>query len=125
MRTFLVILILATSIFTACKINEKSNSDALKADYEIPVNGTFQLSLASNISTGYSWVWTNRQSVSIVDTFDFNYITDHPDRIGGGGKELWNFRGRKSGFDTIVLEYKRVWETIPAFESKKVVVRVK
>lgn len=97
----------------------------VKADYEIPVNGNFQLSLASNGTTGFSWVWTNKQAVSIVESFDFHYVVDDPHSIGGGGKEIWNFKGIKPGSDTIKLEYKRSWEENSTVDSKKIVVRVK
>jgi predicted secreted protein len=125
MRTIKLEAILLLALLTSCKISEKNSSEAIKADYTIPVKGSFQLSLSSNITTGYCWVWTNRQSVSIVDTFNYQYKADHPDRIGSSATEIWNFRGKEPGLDTIVLEYKRVWEHIPPVISKKIVVRVK
>jgi inhibitor of cysteine peptidase len=120
-----LIIILFFFIATTCKIKEQNSLDSKNADFVIPIDGTFQISLNSNPSTGYSWQWTNQQSTSVVDTFNFNYVSDYPGRIGGGGKEIWNFRGKKKGLDTINLEYKRVWETNPAIETKKIVVKVK
>ncbi|MDB5120766.1 MAG: hypothetical protein JWN56_1984 [Sphingobacteriales bacterium] len=115
----------ALFIFASCKKDDKNNTDTVKANYEIAVNGNFQLSLTSNGSTGYSWTWINKQVVTTVDTFDFKYIIDDPAKVGGDGKEIWNFKGIKAGVDTIKLEYKRSWDANSTIDSKKIVVKVK
>lgn len=125
MKKFLFVIILIPVVYVSCKVKEKSSSTINKADYVIGVNGTFQLSLPSNITTGYSWDWINRPSVSVVDTFEVNYHADEPSGIGRGGMEIWHFRGIKTGQDTLKLEYRRVWEPNSTVQSRKIVVIVK
>jgi len=97
----------------------------MKTDYEIAVNESFQLELDSNPSTGYSWKWTNKQSVSIVETLDEEYIPSAPALIGSGGKEIWKFKGLKGGTDTIKLEYCHSWDPKSTVDTKEITVKVK
>ena len=97
----------------------------MKSDYEIGVGDSFQLELTSNPSTGYSWTWSNQQSVSVVEKTDSKYTPSNPGSIGGGGTDVWTFKGVKSGSDSLKLEYKRGWESGPAAETKTIKVTVK
>jgi len=97
----------------------------MNPDYQIAVNESFQIELNSNPTTGYSWKWTNKTSVTIVETFDFQFKSDEPVLAGSGGKEVWKFKGVKSGTDTIRLEYCRSWEPNSTAASKNIVVTVK
>ncbi len=121
MFIFLVLI-----IFISCSEKEViNNPDFIKSEYEIAVNQSFQINLVSNPTTGYSWKWTNKQSVTVVDTFNFGYIPDKPMLDGSGGKEVWNFRGIKTGTDTIKLEYNRSWDPNSTVDTKKILVIVK
>ena len=97
----------------------------MKSDYEIGVGDTFQLELTSNPSTGYSWIWSNQQAVSVVEKMDMKYTASNPGLMGGGGTQVWTFKGVKSGSDSLKLEYKRSWESVPAVETKTIKVSVK
>ena len=97
----------------------------MKPDHEIAVNESFQVELVSNPTTGYAWKWTNKQSISIVDTFDHKFIPDSPDLIGGGGKEIWYFKGFKSGIDIIKMDYCRLWDLTSTVNSINIIVKVK
>jgi len=97
----------------------------MKTEYEIAVNESFQIELDANPTTGYAWKWTNQQSVTIVDTFDFEFIPGTPGSIGGGGKERWNFRGLSSGTVSIKMEYCKSWDPKSTIELKEIIVRVK
>lgn len=97
----------------------------MKTDYEIGVNESFQVELDSNPSTGFAWKWINKDSVLIVELFDNEYIPNTPVLTGSGGKEIWKFRGIKSGIDTIKLEYCRSWDPASTVSSKAIVVKVK
>ena len=115
-------LILASTllIFTSgCKKNNRSN-----VDYEISVDEIFEVELVSNPTTGYSWKWTNRPFISIVDTIDWNYISATPELIGSGGMEVWEFRGIQAGIDTIKLEYRQSWDSSSTIESKHLLIQV-
>ena len=97
----------------------------MKTDYEIAVNESFQLELDSNPTTGYRWEWTNKESVSIVGTLDNKYVSGSPASAGSGGKEIWKFKGLKSGLDTIKLEYCRSWEPNSSVDKKTITIKVK
>ncbi len=135
MRTLSFAVVAILSISSSCQrgVNNKIDniktdniiSDNINADYEIGLNESFQLDLVSNPTTGYSWRWTNKQSVSIVDTFDYSFIPDSPILVGSGGKEIWKFKGIKSGVDSIKLEFCRSFEPNSTIDTKEIVVNVK
>jgi len=97
----------------------------MKTEFEIAVYESFQIELDSNPTTGHAWEWTNKESVSVVDAFDVEFIPGTPDSIGGGGKEIWKFKGLKSGTDSIKMEYRRSWDPKSTIESKEIIVKVK
>ncbi len=117
----LVGIVVLICIVSGCKIKSK----IMKTEFEIEVGETFRIELASSPSTGYSWKWVNQQDVSAVDTVGHQFIEDSPGKIGGGGTEIWNFKGLKSGTDVIKLEYNRSWESGPAANTETIAVKVK
>ncbi len=86
---------------------------------------SFQIELTSNPTTGYSWKWVNRKSVSIVDTIGYKYLPDSLGLVGSGGKEIWLFKGIKIGVDSLCFEYNRVWEANSTVNTKTIYVRIK
>jgi predicted secreted protein len=122
MKKLSITLLLIITVFSSC---DKTNSETFEVDYQISLNEQFQLDLVSNHSTGYSWKWTNKQTVTIVDSVDCSYVCDTPVTVGSGGKEIWNFKGIKSGVDTIKLAYCHAWDSNSTVDSKKIVVKVK
>ncbi len=121
MKKYLILIAVVIAVFLSCK----KEDNAIEADYEISVNESFTLNLESNSSTGYSWLWTNRQSVSIVDTINQSYNQVDTSLIGGAGEELWEFKGIEYGTETIKMEYCRSWEDNSTTQSKEFVVTVK
>ena len=97
----------------------------MKTEFEIEIGETFQIELASSPSTGYSWKWVNKDDVTAVDTVGHHFIESGPGKIGGGGIEIWNFKGIKSGSAVIKLEYNRYWESGPAANVEIIEVKVK
>jgi inhibitor of cysteine peptidase len=124
MKTLFISIFLVIVFCSGC-ILRNSKSNDIKVDHEIAINESFQIELVSNPTTGYSWKWTNKQTVSILDTFDFKYICEKPELLGSGGKEIWIFRGKKCGIDTIKLEYCRSWEPNSTVSTKRIIVKVK
>lgn len=111
---------------TIYNINDnKVNADSIVSFYTIGVNDTLQLELPSNPSTGYSWFWSNKPSIPIVDTFELKFLPDTPILPGGGEKEIWIFKGEKVGTDTVKFQYKRSWETNSTIETRIIIVQVK
>ena len=130
MKTYMtkikILFLITIFAFISCSEKEViNNPDFIKSEYEISVNQSFQINLVSNPTTGYSWKWTNKQFVTVVDTFNNYYIPNKPILDGSGGKEVWNFKGIKTGADTIKLEYNRSWDPNSTIEIKKILVIVK
>jgi len=97
----------------------------METNYEIAVNDSFQIELDSNPTTGFAWKWTNRESGSIVESTSTDYIPDAPASTGGGGKEIWKFKGLESGTDTIKMEYCRPWDTTSTVKTEDITVTVR
>jgi inhibitor of cysteine peptidase len=116
-----IIIVLATGLFSC------NSQKGMQSDYEVNKNETFEVILKSNPTTGYSWKWVKNQSSKLVDSVSTTYTQDKAESgmVGVGGKEIWKFKGKESGVDTLVFEYARSWEKYAAAETKKVVVRVK
>jgi predicted secreted protein len=125
METISITLFSLLLILSSCSNNGKKNNDNMKTEYEIAVNESIQLELDSNPTTGFAWKWTNKDSVSIVDSTGMEYIPDTPALSGSGGKEIWKFKGLKSGTDTIKMEYCRSWDTTSTSASKNIIIKVK
>ena len=97
----------------------------MKNEFDIAVGETFKIELISNPSTGYSWKWVNKPDVSVVDTTGHQFVEDSPGKIGGGGKEIWQFKGLKSGSDIIKFAYNRSWESRPAARTETITVKIR
>lgn len=115
-----LITILAISLFSC---NSQKN---IKADYEVNKNETFEVVLKSNPSTGYSWKWIKEQPSKIVDSISSTYIQDksQPNMVGVGGNEIWKFKGKEIGVDTLKFEYCRSWDKNSTVETKKIIVKI-
>jgi len=98
-----------------------------QADYEIKTNETFELALKANPTTGYSWKLKKDGAAKLVDSVSAIYTQDQSNEVkaGVGGNEVWKFKGKTAGVDTLTLEYCRSWEPNSTIETKKFVVKVK
>ncbi len=74
------------------------------------VGQLFRIILDSNPTTGYRWKYSEDPE-GLVSLVESKYDPGHPERIGGGGFDLWIFEGVKPGKTTITFEYLRPWET--------------
>jgi len=97
----------------------------MDSDYEIKVNESFQVEFESNPTTGFTWKWENEQNVSIVESKGSEYFPQVPVLPGSGGKEIWKFKGRQSGSDTLKFQYGRTWDDTSDVTSKNITVTVK
>jgi len=69
------------------------------------VGEEFKVELEANWSTGYHWFWTNRESITIADSLDLEYIIDDPGLEGSKGKEIWTFLATVKGDETLLFMY--------------------
>jgi len=91
------------------------------------VGEKLKLSLASNITTGYSWELVELDTTVVENTAQ-EYVPDPaPEGMTGvGGIEIWDFTGRSPGTTPLRLEYRRPWEPkdIEAADSFELAVTV-
>jgi len=74
----------------------------------------FEAVVATNPSTGYSWVWPDGAAATVIEPVGkprFDRNVEDAIRTGSGGAETWRFRAVRPGRETVRLEYRRVWET--------------
>ena len=71
--------------------------------------------IPSNPTTGYSWsiLDPGNQSVMIFCENSMEQPKENQERgvVGKGGRELWSFEAVDRGISTVVLGYRRSWET--------------
>ena len=86
----------------------KSNTSMTEEDNE---PNTFEVRLKSNPSTGYRWVWVNRESAA-ADSVGFSFQTEKksPPMCGAGGTEVWTFKPKVTGEPFLKFIYVRPWE---------------
>lgn len=125
MRRLIIPFFVFSTMMISCQESDDNKFDYPNPDYEISVDESFQLNLASpSTDGGYRWVWNNNQS-SIIDSINFSYAIDNPDVVGSGGTETWVFKGIKSGIEKIEFEYKRPFEMNSTIQTKEIVVKIK
>jgi inhibitor of cysteine peptidase len=99
-----------------------SGSAALK------VGQTLVITLASNPSTGYGWTVSGApDSAVLTQDGDITYTATNPDVVmpGSGGSETVRFTATAAGTTTVVLDYRRPWETdVPPVETVTIDVTV-
>lgn len=101
------------------------NSAAKGAIVVTPRRPTFQVSLASNPSTGYAWKVTqmNKRLVTLLKT---TTAASRTGLIGAPGQQIFWFRATPQAFKqavgatSIAFAYARPWEKQPAAETKVV-----
>ncbi|HOE15788.1 MAG TPA: protease inhibitor I42 family protein [Syntrophorhabdaceae bacterium] len=96
-----------------------------KTPFTMEVGDEFVLTLESNPSTGYLWQFAEKPDEGVVRFIGSEYRAAYPDRIGGGGHEIWTFRAAGKGKAAISLIYVRPWEKgVPPVRTAGVVIVV-
>lgn len=92
----------------------------------VKANNTFQISLTSNPTTGYSWSLSPSYDPAIVKQMSNNFVASTNGQVGASGTETWTFKGLKSGTTTLSFIYSRSWETdVPPVKTESYQVTVK
>jgi len=78
------------------------------SEIELSPGEEFDLSLPETPTAGYRWILKNEgeRGCSLLDSSH-----SATGKIGGTGTHVWRFRAPTSGTCSIVLEYRRSWET--------------
>ena len=112
-----ITLLIILFILTSCEKQDQGNQ-------EVTLNSIFQIDFVSKPSTGYTWKWTNKQSITIVDSIDFGFTPFYPERCGSAGIETWKFKGKKKGTESLEFKYNRSWDQNSTIDQKAVTIIV-
>jgi inhibitor of cysteine peptidase len=137
MRTLAVLVMVAAATLGACGSKDDGAGDNMAAgDVTVTASGpvsvkvgqTLVVTLASNPSTGYSWaISTAPDAAVLAQDGDLTYTPSNPDVVmpGSGGTESVRFTAKAAGTTTLVLDYRRPWETdVPPVETVTIDVTV-
>jgi predicted secreted protein len=134
MRSTARALILAVSLGTAgCAFGPKAPVALAAADsgqpLQLAVGQQLTLTLVSNHTTGYRWVWMNPVNPVLRQVGDAVYQPSQSaleGMTGGGGTERWTFEATAPGKTTLQVEYRRPWSMqTPALKTLRYPVTVK
>ncbi|MBP6235330.1 MAG: protease inhibitor I42 family protein [Saprospiraceae bacterium] len=91
---------------------------------QIKPGEVYTLELPSNVSTGYTWTYTPKESQIIA----INEVSDGSpsDTPGASQKTIFRIKGLQKGNVKVTFTYQRVWEKdIAPKETKRITVKVK
>jgi inhibitor of cysteine peptidase len=124
MRTVAVLAIVATMLGACGSKGDDTSSTEQPAAGEVTatasgpvalqVGQVLVVTLPSNPSTGYSWtISTAPDGAVLTQNGELTYAAMNPDVVmpGSGGTETVRFTATAAGTTTIVLDYRRPWET--------------
>lgn len=136
MRTLAVVVMMAAVLGACGSKDEGPSGSAPTGDVTVTASGpaalkvgqTLVVTLASNPSTGYSWTISGAPDGAVLtQDGDITYTPSNPDVVmpGSGGSETVRFTATAAGTTTIVLDYRRPWETdVPPVETVTIDVTV-
>lgn len=103
---------LFSSLFFAVGCNSSTKVLSVDEAEKVKVGKEFEVRMKSNPSTGFKWMWVNR-GLAAADSVDFKFVTGEqksPIMCGAGGTEVWTFKAKKTGADSLKFYYVRPWE---------------
>lgn len=113
-------ILITSFLLFSCNSSQKF----VKADYEVHKNETFEVTLNSNPSTGYSWRLAKNNESRKIDSIEVRYAEPNHTMPGASRNEIWKFKGVEKGIDTLTFEYLRSWEPNSTVEIKKIIVKI-
>lgn len=82
------------------------NQSAITKDIRLSVGDTLKLSLGSNHTTPYRWTPDPKiGDGTVLKQTSHEYVSQHTDRTGAPGTEVWTFSALKAGTTTIMASY--------------------
>ena len=120
-------LLAAVVIFCGCtlkkkqtdEINQKVKEPSLPSavlgqakELHVKVAEEFVILADGNITTGFSWYYSGKDTVDGVELKRNDYVTEKTDRIVSGAPGVFRFyfEAKKAGRHELTFEYKRPWE---------------
>ena len=98
--------------------NPNIGAHSVLATKIVKVNHEFTIALASNPTTGYSWMAKSDPNyVQLVNSTYMPYRTISG-IVGSGGIQIFTFKAIKPGITRITMDYQRPWaETVPPLKE--------
>jgi inhibitor of cysteine peptidase len=104
-------LVAGCTMSDSLRLTERDNGSTVT----VKPGTEFEAVVATNPSTGYTWVWPGGEAankvVEPVGTPRFDRDAEEAIRVGSGGNETWRFRAVRPGRETVRLEYRRAWDS--------------
>lgn len=104
---FLSILVGPAGAMAGQAVLDESNDGSVVV---VVMGQTVELSLASNPSTGYSWLYSQKPDAGLLEETGHEYRQESQ-LIGAGGREFWCFKAIRAGVARLSLWYARPWES--------------
>jgi len=83
----------------------------VSTEVEVAVDGSLEVTLCSNPTTGFQWTESAQISDrTILKQTDHKFVPPGGDIPGAAGQEVWTFETLKEGTCTVSMEYSRPWE---------------
>jgi inhibitor of cysteine peptidase len=80
------------------------------AQLDVALGQEFNITLASNPTTGYHWELADPLDQAVVKLVASEYKDTQTRMLGAGGQEIWTFRAVSRGQTLVNLKYVRPWE---------------
>ncbi len=110
----------STNSTTTTKVEVKSTLAQEGKSNNIEVGQKLRIELDANVTTGYTWKWTNKDSTNnLVKLIKEEYIADKPVMAGSGGTRVYTFEGVKKGKETLTFLHSRSWQKEDKYSTTK------
>lgn len=122
--------IIAVLVLMLGGCSSKSNVTKIQAEdagttFELRKGDVIEITLAGNITTGYTWEWVKPDS-SILDLQGEPEYIAESDLVGSAGVQVFKFVANSVGSEELNLIYHRTFEPdVPPLEEFKVQITVK
>ena len=116
-----VVAVVVTLVLTRASGKNKVTGDT----FETTVGNTFTVALDANMSTGYNWTQTTKDT-NVVAYVDIAYVATSSSTqvVGGSGTVTFTFKAIGKGTTTISFAYARPWEKVPPSQTRTITVTV-
>ncbi len=119
-----ILIILLTGCATRGAVTNVQAEDA-RSTIEVTLNDVIEVTLAGNITTGYTWEW-DKPGSSILELQGEPEYKAESDLVGAPGAQVFKFNPISAGTEELHLIYHRTFEPdVPPLEEFMVTIEVK
>ncbi len=111
LRGVLALLTLAAFMLETAGCARKKFYGETASRIEVATGDDFGIELASNPTTGYTWVMTRSPDTTLAGLMSSDFKTDDANLTGIGGHQQFVFRAVGRGTTTAQFDYRRSWES--------------